>query len=242
MMYSCVAPPRKAAYRWSIVCASSSRRAETTFFSCLGSTFGIRAIFLSPLLLVIQTGWVFSQQLCRRRSEEICWTAWAVATPGAEGVGRLPSRSKWGRYRPKFGFLLARLRCSVAGHLLLFLPLLLAATGNLAANPHQKPLRDLFASRKHPFTSPPKSSLVAPISLNSWQCAPYASEVCGDQLAEICGKTPAVSLSAELSVSFPRGSVKTLKDEPQTILRKIPFWDGHACSAALITSASAIAP
>src|SRR6266849_5265982 len=225
-----------------MVCASSSRRAETTFFSCLGSTFGIKAISSSPLLLLIQSRCALCLQLCRQRSEEFCWATWAVATPGAEGVGRLPSRSKWGRYRPKFGFLLARLRCSVAGHLLLFLPLLLAATGNLAANPHEKPLRDLFASPKHPFAPPPKSSLVAPISLNSWHFAPHASEICADRLAEICGKTLAVSLSAELSVSFPRGSVKTFSDEPQNILRKIPFWDGHACSAPLITSPSAIAP
>src|SRR5216683_6820836 len=225
-----------------MVCASSSRRAETTFFSCLGSTFGIRAIFCSPVTDVIQNSSLLLRQLCRRRSEELCWTTWAVATPGAGGVGRLKSRSKWGRYRPKFGFLLARLRRSVAGHLLLFLPLLLVPTGNLAANPHEKPLRDLFASRKHPFASPPKSSLVAPISLNSWQFAPHASEICTDRLAEICGKTLAVSLSAELSVSFPRGSVKTFSDEPQNIVRKIPFWYGHACSAALITSPSAIAP
>ena len=27
-------------------------------------------------------------------------TTWAVATPEAEGVGRLASRAKWGRYRP----------------------------------------------------------------------------------------------------------------------------------------------
>src|SRR6266478_4196072 len=121
MMYSCVAPPRKAAYRWSIVCASSSRRAETTFFSCLGSTFGIRAILSSPVLLVIQIGRVFSLQLCRRRSEEICWASWAVATPGAEGVGRLPCRSKWGRYRPKNGFLLRPFLRSVAGYLRSFL-------------------------------------------------------------------------------------------------------------------------
>src|SRR5216684_3709827 len=238
MMYSCVAPPRKAAYRWSIVCASSSRRAETTFFSCLGSTFGIRAISSSPLLLVIQSRWA----LCRQRSEELCWTTWAVATPGDEGVGRLKSRSKWGRYRPKFGFLLARLRCSVAGHLLLFLPLLPAANGNLAANPHEKPLRDLCASRKRPFAPPPNSSLVAPISLNSWQFAPHTSEICMDPLPEIWRKPPAVSFSAQFSAPFPRGSVKTFSDEPQNILRKIPFWDGHACSAALITSPSAIAP
>src|SRR5260370_34445542 len=53
-------------------------------------------------------------QLCRRRSEEVCWTHWAVATPGAEGVGRLPSRSKWGRYRPKTVFSLVPFECSVA--------------------------------------------------------------------------------------------------------------------------------
>src|SRR5258707_292723 len=121
MMYSCVAPPRKAAYRWSMVCASSSRRAETTFFSCLGSTFGIRAIFCCTIADVIQSSRLLLLHLCRRRSEEICWTTWAVATPGAEGVGRLPSRSKWGRYRPKNGFLLRPFLRSVAGHLDSFL-------------------------------------------------------------------------------------------------------------------------
>src|SRR6266404_6306316 len=196
----------------------------------------------SPRLLVIPSSWFLCLQLCRRRSEELCWTSWAVATPGAVGVGRLSSRSKWGRYRPKFGFLLARLRCSVAGHLLLFLPLLLAATGNLAANPHEKPLRDLCASRKHPFAPPPKSSLVAPISLNSWQFAPHASEICADRLAEICGKTLAVSLSAELSVSFPRGSVKTFRDEPHSIVRKTPFGATATCCEFRVTSPSAIAP
>jgi len=60
-------------------------------------------------------------QLCRRRSEEVCWTTWAVATPGAEGVGRLPCRSKWGRYRPKNGFLTRPFLRSVAGYLDSFL-------------------------------------------------------------------------------------------------------------------------
>jgi hypothetical protein len=55
-----------------------------------------------------------SLQLCRRRGEEVWWTTWAVATPGAAGVGRLPSRSKWGRYRPKNGFLLRPFLRSVA--------------------------------------------------------------------------------------------------------------------------------
>src|SRR5260370_21103392 len=166
------------------MCASSSRRAETTFFSCFGSTFGIRAIFSSPLLLVIQTGWVFSLQLRRRRSEEICWTTWAVATPGAEGVGRLPCRSKWGRYRPKFGLLLSPFRCSVAAHLFLFLPLLVAATGNLAAYPLEKPFRCLGPSRKHPFAPLRKLSLGASISLNTWQFPPHLPEICNDRLLE----------------------------------------------------------
>src|SRR6266849_2409723 len=105
-----------------MVCASSSRRAETTFFSCLGSTFGIRAISSSPLLLLIQSRCALCLQLCRRRSEEICWTTWAVATPGAEGAGRLSSRSKWGRYRPKNGFLLRPFLRPVPGYLGSFLP------------------------------------------------------------------------------------------------------------------------
>ena len=35
-----------------------SRRADTTFFSCLGSTFGIRAMSLSPLVRLMQSCWV----------------------------------------------------------------------------------------------------------------------------------------------------------------------------------------
>src|SRR6267143_4172482 len=168
-----------------MVCASSSRRAETTFFSCLGSTFGIRAIFSSPLLLLIQSRWVLCLQLCRRRSEEFCWTTWAVATPEAEGVGRLPSRAKWGRYRPKFGVLLVPLRCSVAAHLFLFLPLLLAANRNVAANPYEKSLRDLCASPKHPFVPPRTLPLVASMFLNTLQFARHVLEICSDRLLEI---------------------------------------------------------
>ena len=54
--------------------------------------------------MLFQFCWPRLLQLCRRRSEEFWWTQWAVATPGDEGVGRLPSRSKWGRYRPKRRF------------------------------------------------------------------------------------------------------------------------------------------
>ena len=63
----------------------------------------------SPMIAVIRSCRVVSLQLCRRRSEEVCWTTWAVATPGAEGVGRLLCRSKWGRYRPKNDFIRRRL-------------------------------------------------------------------------------------------------------------------------------------
>ena len=37
-------------------------------------------------------------------AREFAWTNWAVATPGAGGVGRLRSRTKWGRYRPSTCF------------------------------------------------------------------------------------------------------------------------------------------
>src|SRR5258708_26652996 len=168
-----------------MVCASSSRRAETTFFSCLGSTFGIRAIFCSPVSDVIQNSLLLLRQLCRRRSEELCWTTWAVATPGAGGVGRLKSRSKWGRYRPKFGVLRVPLRYSVAAHLFLFLPLLLAANRNLAANPYEKSLRDLCASPKHPFVPPRTLPLVASMFLNTLQFARHVLEICSDRLLEI---------------------------------------------------------
>src|SRR5882762_2823753 len=78
-------------------------------------------MFCSPVADVIQNSCLLLQHLCRRRSEELCWTTWAVATPGAKGVGRLPSRSKWGRYRPKNGFLLAPFLRSVAAYLDSFL-------------------------------------------------------------------------------------------------------------------------
>jgi len=38
---------------------------------------------------VIQTSWQFLLQHCNRPSQQICWITWAVATPGASGVGRL---------------------------------------------------------------------------------------------------------------------------------------------------------
>jgi hypothetical protein len=80
----------------------------------------------SPMADVIQTCWLFLPQLCCRRIFEICWTTWAVATPGAEGVGRLTSRSKWGRYRPKGFFFLASLRFPVTGYCVGFLRLILS--------------------------------------------------------------------------------------------------------------------
>src|SRR6266852_733690 len=224
------------------MCASSSRRAETTFFSCLGSTFGIRAIFSSPLLLVIQAGWVFSLQLCRRRSVELCWTTWAVATPGARGVGRLKSRSKWGRYRPKFGLLLAPLRCSVAAHLFLFPRLLPAATGNLAANPYEKPLRNLCASRKPPFRPPRNVSFVASIRLNTWHFVRHVPEICKDRVLETWGNPSAITFSGQFSAPLRPGSLKTDNDEPHTIVRKPLFSGGSTCSACRATSVSAIAP
>lgn len=74
-------------------------------------------------------------QLCRRQSEEVCSTTRAVATPGARGVGRLPSRSKWGRYRPKTVFSLGCSETSVAGDLPHFLAVENTACGKLAETP-----------------------------------------------------------------------------------------------------------
>src|SRR5882762_6387100 len=180
--------------------------------------------------------------LCRRRSEEVWWTTWAVATPDAEGVGRLSSRSKWGRYRPKFGPLLAPLRCSVAAHLFVFLPLLLAASGNLAANPCEKSLRDLCASPKHPFRPPRNFSLAASISLNTWQFVCHVPEICKDRVLETWGKASAITFSPQFSAPLRRGSLKTDNDEPHTIVRKTPFSATATCFEFSVTSASAIAP
>jgi hypothetical protein len=144
----------------------------------------IKAMFCSPLLFVIQCRWLLCLELCRRRSEGICWTSWAVATPGAEGVGRLPSRSKWGRYRPKFDFLLSPLRYPVAGHLLRFLALPLTANGNLAANPDEKPLGT--SARPGSILAPRRNlSVVASKSLNTWQFSRHASEIYIDRLPAI---------------------------------------------------------
>ena len=157
MMYSCVAPPRNVAYRWSMVCASSSRRAETTFFSCLGSTFGMRAICCSPRADVIQKFRVLLLQLCRRRSEWICSTTWAVATPGAHGAGRLPSRSERGRYRPKIFRPFRPFLVSVSDYLRSFLRHLAASSGNLANKPNQIPSSSPLPSRRLPLTLVPFS-------------------------------------------------------------------------------------
>src|SRR6266851_4110168 len=190
----------------------------------------------SPLVNVTEISWLLLLRLCRRRNEELCWTTWAVATPGAGGVGRLPSRSKWGRYRPKFGFLLAPLRCSVAAHLFLFLPLLVAATGNLAANPLEKPFRSLGPSRKHPFAPLRKLSLGASISLKTWQFARHVPEICKDRVLETWGKPSAITFSAQFSAPLPRGSLKTDSDEPHAIVRKTPFRGTAACFELCVTS------
>jgi hypothetical protein len=76
---------------------------------------------------------------------------WAVATPVAEGVGRLPSRSKRGRYRPEVGFLLAPFLRSVAGHLLFSWSLPVASSGLLATNTKEKALRSAFPPRSIPL-------------------------------------------------------------------------------------------
>ena len=80
-----------------------------------------------------------------------------------------------GRYRPKNGFLQRSFLGSVAGYLVVFLPLLLAAPRNLTTNPHGKSLRDLGPFPKHPFAPPSKLSLVASISLNTLDFAPSRS-------------------------------------------------------------------
>jgi hypothetical protein len=171
--------------------------------------FRIRAISSSPLLLVIQDCWVFCLQLCRRRSEEFCWAPWAVATPGAEGVGRLASRTKRGRYRPKFDFLLAPLRCSVAGYLLLFLSFLLAANGILAANPEGKPLQEISAPRKHPFAPPQKLSLMTAIRLNTQQ---FAHQVGGNLDGSPAGYLWQGLLNSVLRPGFRTTSYRLGKD------------------------------
>jgi len=151
---------------------------------------------------------------------------WAVATPGDEGVGRLPSRSKRGRYRPKFGSLLAPLPRSVAGHLLFFLPLPLAADGILAAKPNEKARRDLFPSPTHPLGPSQRFWVVASICLYSWQFARYVPGIWMERLPEIWDTPSTVSSSAGLSARFPRGSLKIASDEPHTIVRKMAFTTG----------------
>jgi hypothetical protein len=163
----------------------------------------------SPLPLVIQDCWVFCLQLCRRRSEEFCWTTWAVATPVAEGVGRLASRTKRGRYRPKFDFLLAPLRCSVAGYLLLFLSFLLAANGILAANPEGKPLQEISAPRKHAFAPPQKLSLMTAIRLNTQQ---FAHQVGGNLDGSPAGYLWQGLLNSVLRPGFRTTSYRLGKD------------------------------
>src|SRR6266849_10721444 len=81
---------------------------------------------------------------------------WAAAKPLK--VGSLP---------PKIRFSPRSTPMSVAGHLFLSLLLLLAASGNLAANPHQKMLWDLSVSPMHRFAPPRNLPLVVPISLNT---------------------------------------------------------------------------
>src|SRR5450432_210145 len=85
--------------------------------------------------------------LCRRRSEEVCWTTWAVATPGAEGVGRLPSRSKWGRYRPKNGFLFVPLWTLRRRYAVFSLQLRFAASGKLGGNLDESRFEKVFRLR-----------------------------------------------------------------------------------------------
>lgn len=80
------------------------RTSETTFFSCLGSTFRPRALLLSPSELLIQNRCVFCMQFRRRRSEKICWTHWAVAPPGAERRWAAAKPLKVGSLPPKIRF------------------------------------------------------------------------------------------------------------------------------------------
>ena len=74
----------------------------------------------------------------------MCWTTWAVATPGALGGGRLPSRSKWGRYRPETVFSPTRFECSVAGYVLLLSSVWCAAMGNLPAKPNESRFAGIY--------------------------------------------------------------------------------------------------
>jgi hypothetical protein len=65
------------------------------------------------------------------------------------------------------------------------LSFLLAANGNLAAYPDEKPLRGFFSPRKHPFELPQKLSLMTAIRLNTQQFAHQVAEIWTDRLPEI---------------------------------------------------------
>src|SRR5580704_111498 len=224
-----------------MVCASSSRRAETTFFSCLGSTFGIRAIFCPPRADLIQSFRLLLLQLCRRRSEEICWTTWAVATPDARGVVRLKSRSKWGRYRPKSCSLLAPFPRSFLSHLLCFWLVVLAAVENLAAKPNES---------RFGTGSRPRSILLRRLQIRSRSVhiliymafVGQGPETSVDPTPEIRVRSLMPFFSRQLSAPIPRGSVKTDSEEPHTRARNACFPNGKLRSALCVTSASARLP
>ena len=97
----------------------------------------------------------------------MCWTTWAVATLVAEGVGRLRSRSKWGRYRPKNGFLLRPFLRSVADYLGSFLASSGAQHWKTGRNPRPKtPLGRLGAPEGILFCRPGLPVLVSAIPCN----------------------------------------------------------------------------
>src|SRR5579859_529999 len=101
MTYSCVAFLRKAAQRWSLGWVSSSRRADTTLFSCIGSTFGIRAIvlispgFYSSAVTLFFAGLPATEPTVLRNnlggSDPRSRRRWAAAKP--RKVGSLPPKS-----------------------------------------------------------------------------------------------------------------------------------------------------
>ena len=162
----------------------------------------------------------------------------AVATPGAKGVGRLPSRSERGRYRPKNGFLWCPFLRSVAGYVPCFAVVSSRKSwkSRLSTTPKtalgRLCLPEGILSTLRSFCC----SLRNCLQQHDFFC--HAPDTSAELLSESCCTELIAFGSGQDSVLFASGSANTFSEDPQTRARKSPLDGSSGCVPAANTSLS----